>query len=132
MELRGSGDGVEREWRWSWELSWSLAICRKVFQENLRNIFTIQLVNRTYRTKNFVFSFHEQLLWSLSICWKCSLLSSWNQFCLFPMITIHFGERFIYSKYPLFGCCILKLYLTFYLLGVFIFVCSKLVTIKLQ
>ena len=41
VALNWSGDGVEREWRWSWELSWSLAICRKVFQENLRNIFTI-------------------------------------------------------------------------------------------
>ena len=26
VELTWSGDGVEREWRWSLELSWSLAI----------------------------------------------------------------------------------------------------------
>ena len=25
VELTWSGDGVELEWRWSWELSWSLA-----------------------------------------------------------------------------------------------------------
>ena len=28
VELTWSGDGVEIEWRWSWELSWSLAISK--------------------------------------------------------------------------------------------------------
>ena len=28
VELTWSGDGVEIEWRWSWELSWNLAISK--------------------------------------------------------------------------------------------------------
>ena len=37
VKLTWSGDGVEREWRWSWELSWSLAIELRLWRLAITN-----------------------------------------------------------------------------------------------